>query len=202
MPAITWHDGAVWIAMNSRDQLDTLWGEMFTAQENAERPAEPLYRALQGDNFGWPFCFFDYGQQKLLLNPEYGGDGKKNDRCTAFKLPEATFPAHWAPVDIAFYDAKQFPAHYQGGAFIAFHGSWNRAPLPQDGFYVAYQPFAGGKVAGKYEIFADGFAGSDPVTGRTQAQARPDGVAVGPDGSLYITDSQKGKVWRVFYKGK
>jgi glucose/arabinose dehydrogenase len=202
MPAITWHDGAVYIAMNSRDQLDTLWGEMFSAQENAERPAEPLYRAEQGDNFGWPFCFFDYGQQKLLLNPEYGGDGKTVGRCTEFKLPAATFPAHWAPVDIMFYAGKQFPAKYQGGAFIAFHGSWNRAPLPQDGFNVTFQSFAGGKPSGKFEIFANGFAGPDPVTGRTQAQARADGVAEGPDGSLYITDSQKGKIWRVIYKGQ
>ena len=202
MPAITWHDGALYIAMNSRDQLDTLWGEMFSAQENAERPAEPLYRAVQGDNFGWPYCFFDYGMQKLILNPEYGGDGKNQGRCTEFKLPIATFPAHWAPVDIMFYEGKMFPAHYKGGAFIAFHGSWNRAPLPQDGFYVAFQPFSGDKPTGKYEIFADGFAGSAPVTGRTQAQSRPDGVAEGPDGSLYITDSQKGKIWRVMYTGK
>jgi glucose/arabinose dehydrogenase len=202
MPAITWHDGAVYIAMNSRDQLDTLWGEMFSAQENAERPAEPLYRAEQGDNFGWPFCFFDYQQQKLLLNPEYGGDGKTVGRCTEFKLPIATFPAHWAPVDIGFYEGRMFPAKYKGGAFIAFHGSWNRAPLPQDGFNVSFQPFASGKPSGKYEIFANGFAGPDPITGRTQAQARADGVAEGPDGSLYITDSQKGKIWRVIYNGK
>jgi len=202
-PALTWHDGAVYIAMNSRDQLDTLWGEMFSAKENAERPAEPLYRAVQGDNFGWPFCFFDYGQQKLLLNPEYGGDGKTQGRCaTGFKLPEATFPAHFAPVDIMFYEGKQFPAHYKGGAFIAFHGSWNRAPLPQDGFIVGFQPFSGNKASGKYEVFADGFAGPAPVTGRTQAQARPDGLAEAPDGSLYITDSQKGKIWRVIYTGK
>jgi glucose/arabinose dehydrogenase len=95
-----------------------------------------------------------------------------------------------------------FPAKYKGGAFIAFHGSWNRAPLPQDGFNVSFQPFASGKPSGKYEIFANGFAGPDPVTGRAQAQARADGVAEGSDGSLYITDSQKGKIWRVIYNGK
>ena len=202
MPAIAWHDGAVYITMNSRDQLDTMWGEMFSAQENADRPAEPMYRAEMGSNFGWPYCFFDYSQQKLLLNPEYGGDGKTQGRCTEFKLPVASFPAHWAPVDMAFYTGKQFPAHYKDGAFIAFHGSWNRAPLPQDGFNVTFQPFVNGKASGKHEVFADGFAGPDPVTGRTQAQARADGVAEAPDGSLYITDSQKGKIWRVMYTGK
>ncbi len=202
MPAIAWHDGAVYITMNSRDQLDTMWGEAFSAQENADRPAEPMYRAEMGSNFGWPYCFFDYGQQKLLLNPEYGGDGKTQGRCTEFKLPVATFPAHWAPVDMTFYNGKQFPVHYKDGAFVAFHGSWNRSPLPQDGFVVAFQPFVNGKPSGKHEVFADGFAGTEPVTGRTQAQSRPDGVAEAPDGSLYITDSQKGRIWRVMYTSK
>ena len=82
MPAIAWHDGALYIVMNNRDQLDIFWPDMFTAKENAERPAEPMYRAVAGSNFGWPYCFFDYGQQKFLLNPEYGGDGKTVGRCT------------------------------------------------------------------------------------------------------------------------
>jgi glucose/arabinose dehydrogenase len=203
MPAITWHDGALYITMNSRDQLDTLWGTAFTSTENAERPAEPMYRVdAQGANFGWPFCFFDYGQQKLLLNPEYGGDGKTEGRCTEFKLPIATFPAHWAPVAMEFYDKTMFPAKYRGGAFIAFHGSWNRSPMPQDGYNVSFQPFAGGKPSGKYEIFASGFPGTDKLMNPNAAAYRADGVAVAPDGSLYITDSQKGRIWRVIYTGK
>jgi glucose/arabinose dehydrogenase len=101
MPAITWHDGAVYIAMNSRDQLDTLWGDMFTAKENAERPAEPFYRATMGTNFGWPYCFYDYTVKKLLLQPEYGGDGKTTGRCSQYDLV-AAFPAHWAPVNLMF----------------------------------------------------------------------------------------------------
>ena len=201
MPAITWHDGAVYIAMNNRDQLDTLWGTAFTAQENAERPAEPLYRAVQGSNFGWPYCFWDYGQQKFLTNPEYGGDGKTSDRCGQFTPPVASFPAHWAPVDIMFYTGSQFPARYKNGAFIAFHGSWNRAPMPQDGYNVTFQPFANGKPSGKFEIFANGFAGATPLMQPGNAAARADGVAQAPDGSLYIADSQKGKIWRVIYTG-
>ena len=202
MPAITWHDGALYVTMNSRDQLDTLWGDAFTAQENADRPAEPMYRVEQGANFGWPFCFFDYGQQKLLLNPEYGGDGKTVGRCTEFQNPVATFPAHWAPVAMTFYDGKMFPAKYKGGAFIAFHGSWNRAPMPQDGYNVTFQPFTNGKPSGKFEIFATGFAGTDKLMNPNAAVARADGVAEAPDGSLYISDSQKGKIWRVIYTGK
>ena len=200
-PAIAWHDGAVYIVMNNRDQLDVFWPDKFTAKENAERPAEPMYRAVQGANFGWPYCFFDYGQKKFLLNPEYGGDGKEVGRCTEFTPPVASFPAHWAPVDLMFYSGNQFPKKYQGGAFIAFHGSWNRAPMPQEGYNVTFQPFAGGKPSGAFEVFAGGFAGKDPLMNPADAVARADGVAQGPDGSLYIAESQKGKIWRVIYKG-
>jgi glucose/arabinose dehydrogenase len=200
MPAITWHDGALYIVMNNRDQLDTLWSDKFTAQENAERPAEPMYRAHAGSNFGWPYCFYDYGQKKLLLNPEYGGDGKAVGRCGEFENPVASFPAHWAPVDVMFYDGKQFPASYRGGAFIAFHGSWNRAPMPQDGYNVTFQPFKDGKPSGDFAIFANGFAGKSPLMNPNDAAARADGLAEAPDGSLYIADSQKGKLWRVMYR--
>jgi glucose/arabinose dehydrogenase len=202
MPAIAWHDGALYIAMNNRDQLDTLWPGKFTAQENAERPAEPLYRAVQGSNFGWPFCFWDYGQKKFFTNPEYGGDGKTSDRCGSFTPPVAAFPAHWAPVDLMFYSGQQFPRKYNGGAFIAFHGSWNRAPLPQAGYNVTFQPFSGAKPSGEFEVFASGFTGRSELKNPGDAAARPDGVAQANDGSLYITDSQNGKVWRVFYRGK
>jgi glucose/arabinose dehydrogenase len=187
--------------MNNRDQLDTLWPEKFTAEDNATRPAEPMYRADPGSNFGWPFCFFDYTQQKLVLNPEYGGDGKTVGRCSQFTNPIASFPAHWAPVDLMFYSGSQFPAKYKGGALIAFHGSWNRAPLPQAPGSVAFQPFANGKPSGKYEIFASGFAGKADITNPNDALARPDGLAQAPDGSLFISDSQKGTIWHVFYRG-
>lgn len=202
MPAITWHDGALYIAMNNRDQLDILWPGQFTAKENAERPAEPLYRAVQGSNFGWPYCFYDYGEKKFLTNPEYGGDGKSADRCATFTPPIAAFPAHWAPVDIMFYSGKQFPKKYQGGAFIAFHGSWNRAPMPQDGYNVTFQPFSGDNPSGMFEVFASGFAGKSPLMNPADAAFRADGVAQAPGGSLYISDSQHGRIWRVYYTGK
>jgi glucose/arabinose dehydrogenase len=200
-PAIAWHDGAVYIVMNSRDQLDVFWPDKFNAKENADRPAEPMYRAVQGSDFGWPYCFFDYGLKKNLLNPEYGGDGKEVGRCANFTPPVASFPAHSAPVDVMFYTGSQFPKKYQGGAFIAFHGSWNRAPLPQEPSNVTFQAFSGGKPSGDSEIFAKGFAGKDPLMNPADAIARADGVAQGPDGSLFVSDSQKGKIWRVLYQG-
>jgi glucose/arabinose dehydrogenase len=203
MPAFTWHDGALYIVMNNRDQLNVMWPDKFTVQENAERPAEPMLRAAAaGVNFGWPYCFFDYGQKKLLLNPEYGGDGKTVGRCSMFEPPVASFPAHWAPVDVMFYTGTQFPAKYRNGAFIAFHGSWNRAPMPQDGYNVTFQPFANGKASGAFEVFAEGFAGKAPLMQPNDAVSRADGVAEGPDGSLYIAESQKGKVWRVMYRSR
>jgi glucose/arabinose dehydrogenase len=202
MPAIAWHDGALYAAMNNRDQLDTLWPELFKTEDNVQRPSEPLYKVEPGSNFGWPYCFHDFTQGKLVLNPEYGGDGKAVGRCAEFREPIAVYPPHWAPVDLTFYTGSQFPSRYRGGAFIAFHGSWNRAPMPQDGYNVTFQPFSGGHVSGKYEIFADGFAGRDPLMRPNDATYRADGVAQAPDGSLYISDSQKGRIWRVLYTGK
>ena len=204
-PALTWGpDNALYIVMNNRDQLDVMWPGVFTADENAIRPAEPMFRvATAGANFGWPYCFFDYGLKKFVTMPEYGGDGKQSDKCGKFDQPVAYFPAHWAPVDVMFYTGSQFPAKYKGGAFIAFHGSWNRSPQPQDGYNVTFQPFENGKpVVGKNEVFAIGFTGTDKLMNPNDAKFRADGVAQAPDGSLYIADSQKGRVWRVIYNGK
>jgi mono/diheme cytochrome c family protein len=111
----------------------------------------------------------------------------------------ATFPAHWAPNDLLIYNAQQFPSVYRGGAFIAFHGSWNRAPFPQGGYNVVFQPLADGKASGPYIIFADSFAGAIEEPG--QAAHRPSGIAVGPDGALYISDDARGRIWRVTYHG-
>jgi glucose/arabinose dehydrogenase len=152
----------------------------------------------QGGEYGWPYCYYDPTQNRLVLAPEYGGDGKKVGECAQKKGPVAAFPAHWAPNALVFYTGTMFPASYRGGAFIAFHGSWNRAPEPQDGYNVVFQPMANGQASGPYQIFADGFAGPRKEPGL--AAHRPAGLAVGPDGALYITDDQAGTVWRVSYK--
>ena len=200
--ALDWHDGHVFAVMNSRDSLDTLYPENFNVEDNALRPLEPMLRVDQGSTFGWPYCFFDGKTNQMILAPEYGGDGKTVGRCAQFDKPAATFPAHYAPVGLMFYTASQFPQHYRGGAFISFHGSWNRAPMPQAGYNIVYQPFNGANPSGQYEVFADGFKGPKEFTNPTEALARPDGTGQGPDGSLYITDSEHGKIWRVIYKGK
>ena len=191
----------LYAAQQGRDELYENWPKLYNENQGANLPAEELLQVKQGDDFGWPECYFDNVQQKLVLAPEYGGDGGKTvGVCAEKKEPVAFFPAHWAPNDLMLYNGTQFPTAYQGGAFIAFHGSWNRAPLPQGGYNVVFQPLADGKASGKYVVFADGFAGGHLDPG--QAAHRPSGVATGPDGSLYIADDQNGRIWRVTFQGE
>jgi glucose/arabinose dehydrogenase/mono/diheme cytochrome c family protein len=190
----------IYATQHGRDQLRENWPDLYTQEQGANLPAEELLRIEEGADYGWPECYFDDTQNKLVLAPEYGGDGgKKVGICAEKKPPIAAFPAHWAPNDLALYYGDQFPAAYQGGAFIAFHGSWNRSPSPQGGYNVVFQPLADGKPAGKYVIFADGFAGA--VKDPDQAAHRPAGLAVAPDGALYIADDVRGRIWRVVFRG-
>jgi len=179
--------GRLYGSPHGRDQLGSNWG--FTDAQNAELPAEEFLQINAGDDFGWPYCYYDQQQGKRVLAPEYGGDGRSTSRCTAPKPPLLGFPGHWAPMAIAFYTGTQFPAHFRGGAFVAFHGSWNRAPQPQEGYRVSFVPFQNGVPTGQYETFATGQGGATSL--------RASGVAVGPDGSLYIAGENSGTVWRV-----
>jgi glucose/arabinose dehydrogenase len=192
--------GDLFGVVHGRDQLLALWDEYFTEGDNAEKPAEEFVRIREGDDFGWPYCFYDPTTDTKVLAPEYGGDGQEVGRCADKMDPLIDFPAHWAPNDLEFYTGNQFPEAYRGGAFVAFHGSWNRAPLPQAGYNVAFAPFSAGSPTGSWEVFADGFAGDD-VSPRG-ADYRPVGLAQGPDGSLYISDSQVGRIWKVSYTGR
>ena len=132
-----------------------------------------------------------------MLAPEYGGKG--NEEAKGYTDPIMGLPAHWAPNDLMFYTGNQFPSRYKNGAFIAFHGSTNRSPYPQAGYIVAFIPFENGKPKGSWEVFADGFTGADLVTQMEDSKYRPMGLAQGPDGSLYISESKNGKIWRVIF---
>jgi glucose/arabinose dehydrogenase len=192
--------GRIIATQHGRDQLGQNWPKLYTLQQNANQPAEELVELRQGADFGWPECYYDGDQRKLVLAPEYGGDGGKAAGVCAQKVaPIAAFPAHWAPNDMLIYEGSQFPSAYKDGAFIAFHGSWNRAPEPQGGYNVVFQPLGDGKASGPFVVFADGFAGAYKEPGR--AAHRPTGLAVGPDGALYIADDQGGRIWRVTYRG-
>jgi glucose/arabinose dehydrogenase len=201
---LDWNNGQnqLYAMQHGRDQLHELYPDLYTEKQSAELPAEEMLLVKKGSNFGWPYCYYDEFQSKKVLNPEYGGDGKKQGRCAYVQPPIMAFPGHWAPNGLVFYTGNQFPEHYRNGAFIAFHGSWNRAPEPQAGYNVVFVPFKNGMPSGKYEIFADGFAGADAVKGPGQAKHRPTGLAVGPDGSLYVSDDAQGTIWKIVYKGK
>jgi len=199
--ALAWNGGALYAVQHGRDQLDTLFPQFYDSKKNAELPSEELLRIEEGATFSWPYCYHDWQQGKRLQNPEYGGDGKKVGDCAKYPLPVAAFPGHWAPGGLLFYSGSQFPARYRGGAFIAFQGSWNRAPEPAGGYKVVFQPMQGGKASGSYEVFADGFAGVMPLMKREEAKTRPSGLAQGPDGTIYISDMVKGRIWRIVYRG-
>jgi glucose/arabinose dehydrogenase len=145
--------------------------------------------------------FYDQIQHKKILAPEYGGDGKKEGGQDAID-PTVAFPGHLAPDGLLFYTGNMFPAKYRNGAFIAFHGSWNRAPEPQEGYYVVFVPFKAGKPSGDWEVFANGFSGMQEVKNPGDAKHRPCGLAQGPDGSLYVSDDAKGTIYRIIYNGK
>ncbi|HEX6405979.1 MAG TPA: PQQ-dependent sugar dehydrogenase [Gemmatimonadales bacterium] len=190
-------DGTLYATQHGRDQLGD-WTKLYNPKEGANLPAEELLHIRQGGDYGWPYCYYDPTLKRLVLAPEYGGDKKTEGRCASKLGPVAAFPAHWAPNGLVFYNGSMFPQEYRGGAFIAFHGSWNRAPEPQEGYNVVFQPMSQGNASGEYRVFADGFAGSAKDPGN--AAHRPAGLAVGADGALYISDDQRGTIWRVAYK--
>ena len=197
--ALAWNpaDGELYAVQHGRDQLDFWPG--FDAEDNAVGPAEELQRLTRGSDFGWPYCYYDTRLNRRVLAPEYGGDGEEVGQCADADDPLVAFPAHWAPNDLLFYTGDQFPEAYRGGAFIAFHGSWNRAPLPQAGYRVVFLPFSAGSPGSEWSTFADGFAGGE-IASPGDADHRPMGLAQGPDGTLYITDSAEGRIWRVIHR--
>jgi glucose/arabinose dehydrogenase len=181
-------DQQLYAAIHGRDLLGGNWG--FSDSANAALPAEVFVRVTEGADFGWPYCYFDGGLDRYVLAPEYGGDGRISGRCENTPRPLVAFPAHWAPDGLHFHSGTGVAQQYRG-AFLAFHGSWNRAPLPQEGFKIVFVPFTGAQP-GRWEVFADGFQGQG---------ARPVDVAEGPDGSLYVSDDAGGRVYRIVPRG-
>jgi glucose/arabinose dehydrogenase len=200
--AIDWnHDvNELYSVMHGRDQLDQLFPDLYNAQQNAELPGEEFQLLTEGANHGWPYTYYDWQKAKRVVGPEYGGNGE-DEPTEEYNTPIYSFPGHWAPNDLHFYKGKQFPQKYRKGAFVAFHGSWNRAPMPQRGYKVAFVPFSGNKPSGEHEDFADNFARKTEIATPSEAEHRPMGLAEAPDGSLYIVDSKKGKLWRIVYTG-
>lgn len=194
-------DDNLYAVMNGIDNFRTIFPDLYTAWQAAVLPSEPLLKVTEGSDFGWPYAYYDHMLKKNVLQPGYGGDGKIIGRASKFDVPVIGFPGHWAPMDVMFYQGNQFPDRYKQGAFVAFHGSTDRSPYPQAGYIVCFVPFKNGAPTGEWEVFADGFTGVDTVVNTSDAVYRPMGLATGPDGSLYISESNKGKIWRIMYKG-
>lgn len=201
--AVDWNSSVnqLYALQHGRDQLSQFWPEYYTEDDGVNLPAEEFFRVSAGSDFGWPYCYYDQNQSKKLLNPEYGGNGKEEGRCKDKTQPIMAFPGHFAPNDLIFHSGKNFPKEYKNGAFIAFHGSWNRAPQKQEGYLVAFVPFEGDSPSGAWQVFADKFAEEAIIKSPSDAKHRPCGLAEGPDGSLFVVDSVKGKLWKIYYKG-
>jgi glucose/arabinose dehydrogenase len=195
-------DKTLWATMHGRDGLQAppvgQW--TFSNDYGAENPGEQVNHIVKGADFAWPYCYYSHEEKKYVTAPEYGGDGKQSSRCGGKSQPAYVFPGHWAPNDMMFYTGSVFPATYKNGAFIAFHGSWNRAPLPQQGFRVVFLPLNGEKGA-PHQDFATDFS-NNGGPGKDGKLHRPTGLAQGTDGSLYIADDVGGLIYKVSYKGK
>ena len=199
---LTWNNkvNSLYGVNHGRDFLHNHYPQYYSKWDNTVLPAEEFMKIENGDNYGWPYTYYDHFKKKRMLAPEYGGDGKIESK--DYSDPIMGLPAHWAPNDLLFYTGNQFPERYKNGAFIAFHGSTNRMPYPQAGYVVGYIPFDKGIPNGEMEIFADGFTGKDTISDMEEAEYRPMGLAQGPDGSLYISESKKGKIWRIMFSGE
>ncbi len=195
------HADSLYLAQHGRDQLAEMFPELYTLEESAELPAEEFHKVPEGADLGWPYSYYDQFVGSRMKMPEYGGDGK--EKSDIGQDPVAAFPGHWAPNDVLFSRSGKLPEAYSKGAFIAFHGSWNRAPMPQQGYRVVYLPLdESGAVNGDWITFADSFAGVGVIKSPRDAKHRPTGLAEGPDGSIYITSSMSGgRVYRVQYVG-
>ena len=194
-------NNTLYALQHGRDDLHRTWPAFYNAWQSAVLPSEEFLKVTEGSDAGWPYYYYDHMQKKKILNPEYGGDGKKTGDGDKLNQPIVGFPGHWAPNDLLFYTGDQFPERYKNGAFIAFHGSTIRAPYPQAGYFIGFVPFRDGVPAGDFEVFADGFAGVDSIVNTSDAVFRPMALAMAPDGSLFVGESEKGWIWKITYKG-
>jgi glucose/arabinose dehydrogenase len=195
LSALAWSpaDGNLYGIMHGRDTLSRNWPALVPSDAVV---ADEMHRVTKGTDFGWPYTFFDGARNARLVSPEYGGDGK-TVATGHYSAPVLTFHSgRAAPVDLLFYSGTSFPASYRNGAFIVLHGTGNKT-----GYNVVFVPFDKNGKAGEPTVFADGFAAFDQAA-PPRAKYRPIGIAAGPDGSLYISDSQVGRLWRIAYDGK
>lgn len=165
----------LWTAVNERDELgDELVPDYFTSVQ-------------EGGFYGWPFAYYgQHADPRMSKQP-------RPDLVKKTITPDVSLGAHTASLGMLFYDKKSFPSHYQNGAFIAQHGSWNRKEL--SGYKVVFVPFAKGKPSGPPEDFLTGF--KVPGSTDSEVRGRPVDVALLADGSMLVTDDVSNTIWRV-----
>ena len=135
--------------------------------------------------YGWPWFYIGGNQDPRHLD-------ERPDLANQVTIPDVLFQAHSAPLSITFYQGNLFPTEYRGDAFVALHGSWNRAQ--KTGYKVVRLKFRDGQPTGEYQDFLTGF-----VRDNTHVWGRPASVAVASDGSLLVSDDVSGTIWRVIY---
>src|SRR2546427_10010747 len=171
--------GELWAVVQERDGLgDNL-------------PSDYLIRVQQGGFYGWPYAY-------IGKHPQPGFAQLAPDKVNATIAPDLLFQAHSSLLDLAFYDADQFPAEYKGSLFVALKGSWNRSE--PTGYKIVRVPFKDGRPEGWYENFATGFWASGEH--RAEVWGRPAALAVAKDGALLVADDTGGTIWRIAYTGK
>jgi glucose/arabinose dehydrogenase len=171
--------GRLWAVVNQRDDIGP------TQKVTDDLPPDELDLVTKGADFGWPQCYPDPRKPKRDPNPEY-----PQADCARANAAALNFQAHSAPLGFLFYDRKEFPRAYRGGAFVAFHGSWNRST--PTGAKVVFVDFAG-RSPTRYTDFVTGWLVNGQYTGR------PAGLAVDASGALYISDDQGGTIYRITY---
>jgi glucose/arabinose dehydrogenase len=173
---MSWHPqtGEMWFTDNGRDMLGD------------ELPACELNRmSAPGQDFGFPYC---HGGD--LADPEFGALGN----CADAQAPVQKLGPHVAPLGVRFYTGSMFPPEYRNQVFIAEHGSWNRSKgVPRTGYRVSLVRLKG-NLAVSYETFAEGWVDGDKVLGR------PVDLLVAPDGSLLVSDDERGAIYRISYQ--
>jgi glucose/arabinose dehydrogenase len=197
MAAVDWSpsDGALYAIMHGRDSMNKTFPKIVSAADD-DNIGDEMHKVTKGTDFGWPFTYYDGARNIRLVSPEYGGDGKTAAPTGVYSTPVQVFASGRAsPLDLTFYTGKSFPAEYRGGAFITRHGTGRHS-----GFDVVFIPFDKSGKAGEMKEFAEGFAGPSPANrDPAKAKYRPVGVAQAPNGDLYVSDSQAGRVWRIYY---
>jgi glucose/arabinose dehydrogenase len=197
--AVNPRDTMIYAVSHARDHLHEYWPGAIDDLAGATRVAEEMIRVSSvRAEYGWPYCYFDMIDQRRVVAPEYAGDPDMQRRCDRMIRPLHPFPAHWAPMALVFYTDSAFPAKYREGAFVAFHGSAHRSPLPQEGYQISFLPFRDGIPRATAEDFATGFAGG--ITSPEGARHRVSGMAQGRDGALYVSDDRGGRIWRIVYR--